>query len=86
MCTTFIVAPVIAWAIVYSPLLRQAILSAVILFLLIAFLLVNAASAHRLTGHDYRSTPHWCTWSAASVCAKWRARGGALRGMRPRAA
>jgi hypothetical protein len=22
------------------------------------------------------SGTHWCSWSAASVCAKWRARGG----------
>jgi len=25
--------------------------------------------------YGYRTT-HWCTWSAATVCSKWRARGG----------
>jgi hypothetical protein len=34
------------------------------------------AQAHRMSGHDYRAGPHWCTWSAASVCAKWRANSG----------
>jgi hypothetical protein len=48
-----------------------------IIGLALAFIaLVNTASAHRLTGHDYRSTAHWCTWSAAKVCTAWRARGG----------
>jgi hypothetical protein len=38
--------------------------------------LCTPAQAHRLTGHDYRSTPHWCTWSAATACTRWKARGG----------
>jgi hypothetical protein len=25
--------------------------------------------------YGYRTT-HWCTWSAATVCTQWRARGG----------
>jgi hypothetical protein len=27
--------------------------------------------------HGYvGAKPHWCTWSAAKVCTRWRARGG----------
>ena len=27
--------------------------------------------------HGYvGARPHWCTWSAAKVCTRWRARGG----------
>jgi hypothetical protein len=38
-------------------------------------LLASVAHAHRMTAHDYR-VGHWCKWSAASVCATWRANGG----------
>jgi hypothetical protein len=41
-----------------------------------AFAILRPAQAHRMTGHDYRSAPHWCNWSAASACTRWRARGG----------
>jgi hypothetical protein len=44
--------------------------------ILMAFAILRPAQAHRMTTHDYRSTSHWCTWSAASACARWRARGG----------
>ena len=29
--------------------------------------------------YGYRTT-HWCAWSAATVCAQWRARGGCSPG------
>jgi hypothetical protein len=38
-------------------------------------LATSMAQAHRMTAHDYR-LGHWCKWSAASVCATWRANGG----------
>ena len=44
--------------------------------ILMAFAILRPAQAHRMTGHDYRSTQHWCNWSAASACTRWRARGG----------
>ena len=36
------------------------------------------ANAHRLNAaqHLRQTGTHWCTWSAAKVCAAWRARGG----------
>jgi hypothetical protein len=40
-------------------------------------LAVQPASAHRITGAEQlRTGAHWCNWSAATVCTKWRARGG----------
>ena len=36
---------------------------------------LQPAQAHRMTAQDYRAA-HWCSWSAAAVCSKWRARGG----------
>jgi hypothetical protein len=30
----------------------------------------------RYHGKPPSSGVHWCTWSAATVCAAWRARGG----------
>jgi hypothetical protein len=76
MCTALVAAMVIAAGLVWSPLFRQACLAAALLLAMLAFVLVSAASAHRLAGHDYRSTPHWCTWSAATACTRWKARGG----------
>jgi hypothetical protein len=38
-------------------------------------LAASIAQAHRMTSHDYRQG-HWCQWSAAVVCSKWRANGG----------
>jgi hypothetical protein len=49
------------------------IVASIAVFLLI--MAVRPAAAHRMTSHDYR-VAHWCTWSAASVCTKWKARGG----------
>jgi hypothetical protein len=40
-----------------------------------AFIIQQPAQAHRMTAQDYRAA-HWCTWSAATVCSKWRTRGG----------
>ena len=36
------------------------------------------SNAHRLNAaqHLRQTGTHWCTWSAAKVCAAWRARGG----------
>jgi hypothetical protein len=46
-----------------------------IVTLFVTLIVTGAAQAHRMTSHDYKQS-HWCNWSAASVCAKWRARGG----------
>jgi hypothetical protein len=47
-----------------------------ILIAAVVLVLCTPVQAHRLTGHDYRSTAHWCTWSAATACTRWKARGG----------
>jgi hypothetical protein len=47
-----------------------------VLIVAAAIALATPASAHRLSAHDYRSGPHWCAWSAAVACTKWRANGG----------
>jgi hypothetical protein len=56
--------------------MKRTTLAACILAACIFIVLTIAASAHRMGGHDYRSTPHWCTWSAATACTRWKARGG----------
>jgi len=33
-------------------------------------------SIGRYHGRAPSTGVHWCTWSAATVCSKWRARGG----------
>jgi hypothetical protein len=52
------------------------ILVAVLAVIVFLFMLsVRPAPAHRMSSHDYR-VAHWCQWSAATVCTRWRARGG----------
>jgi hypothetical protein len=38
--------------------------------------------AHRLSfGEIQRSGSHWCNWSVASTCSRWRANGGKSYGL-----
>jgi hypothetical protein len=40
------------------------------------------ADAHRLTyGEIQRGGSHWCNWSVAATCSRWRANGGKSYGL-----
>jgi hypothetical protein len=44
--------------------------------------MTTSAPAHRLSfGEIQRSGSHWCNWSAASTCSRWRANGGKSYGL-----
>jgi hypothetical protein len=51
------------------------LMTCICLIIFWVFMALRPAQAHRMTAQDYRAA-HWCTWSAATVCTKWRARGG----------
>jgi hypothetical protein len=45
---------------------------------ILIFMALRPAHAHRMGGiQSARQTGvHWCTWSAATACTRWRNRGG----------
>jgi hypothetical protein len=74
MCTALIAARIIGALLVWSPFFRQACLAAALLFSMLAFFLVNAASARTLTHGDIqRAGQHWCNWSITATCQRWKA-------------
>jgi hypothetical protein len=49
---------------------------------ILALTATTPASAHRLSfGEIQRSGSHWCNWSVASTCSRWRANGGKSYGL-----
>jgi predicted LPLAT superfamily acyltransferase len=58
MCTALIVAMILAALLVWSKLFRQACLAAVLLFALIAFFFISAASAQRESGNYMAGVGH----------------------------
>jgi hypothetical protein len=45
-------------------------------------LVASAANAHRITHGDiYRGGSHWCNWSIAKTCTRWRDNGGKSFGL-----
>jgi len=40
-----------------------------------ALLMATSADAHRITTREIYATGHWCNWSIAMTCARWRANG-----------
>jgi hypothetical protein len=39
------------------------------------------ASAHRMTMREHVATGHWCNWSIAKTCSRWRANGNKSYGL-----
>jgi hypothetical protein len=63
-------------------LLAPSLLTAALMVAMLVALFVSTASAHRLTyGEIQRSGSHWCNWSVASTCSRWRANGGRSYGL-----
>ena len=65
MCTALIVAAIVTAALVWSPLFRQACLAAALLFVLIVFTLVSAASPAEARWYF----KNYCAWD---ISAGWR--------------
>jgi hypothetical protein len=49
---------------------------------LLAFMALRPADAHRITTREiYATGQHWCNWSIAKTCSRWRANGNKSYGL-----
>jgi hypothetical protein len=65
-----------------TPTLSALTIAMLAVAVLLVAMALRPAHAHRLTyGEIQRSGGHWCNWSVASTCSRWRANGGRSYGL-----